>query len=212
MSCHGGTGGPDNQWRQSMNESRVGLRFAVNTDLAGWVHLDLDACDRWVLEREITTHLLDQSTRRGGVGHATTDRAAAVADCLARAAAAEKPVFLATVLPAAEAVLATVDVVEPLRDDLGYLLEVASARSPDIMGRPVLETLPPELADGIAVRRYDALPDGGVAATITFARRAWDHDIVVGLRTRDLGIVPACYTAMAHLLGAVGPCEPGEPA
>ncbi|WP_130179069.1 hypothetical protein [Cryobacterium sp. SO1] len=116
--------------------------------------------------------------------------------------------FLATGLPATDPILATLRVTPQLRDDPDYLFEVAGALDPGSVRPPTVETLPAEFDDGISVLRLDDLPGESIVASLTVARRAWEHDIVVAVRTFDLGIIPEAADAILELLGSVRPVVP----
>lgn len=189
----------------------AGTSFVLQGGLRTWMHVPSRPAPASLalVRRQVGAVLAAQRTRTGGPATSTDDPAALAASvdaCLAAAAGArQESVLLATGLPAREAVLAAVAVAEPLEDDPEYLLGIAGAREDDVMGRPVVEGLPADLQDGVSVLRYDEIPGGTLMASLVLARRAWQHDVVVTLRTTELQVVPFCRPSLLELLAAVQP-------
>lgn len=197
---------------QSPSPAPSGVAFTVEGGLRRWLHVPSSfptPAHRARVQREVPAVLTAQRTRTGGPAPSAADPgvlAASVDACLATAATAQQEtVLLATSLPARGAVLAAVGVARPLDENPDYLLRVAGARPDGALGRPAVQGLPVHLQDGVSVLRYDELPGGALMASTVLARRAWQHDIVVTLRTTELQVVPFCEEPLLELLAAVQP-------
>ena len=101
----------------------------------------------------------------------------------------------------------TVRVYEPLEADTRYLLERVGAQTVGPLGRPRVESLPDNVADGISVVAFDEASDGSLSARIDLVRRAWDRDIVVSARAVPVEAVDPLVDAMLELLASVRPAE-----
>lgn len=186
--------------------------FVLQAGLRTWMYVPSSfatPAHRSLVRRQVGAVLAAQRTRTGGpaASLAESHTLATSADaCLATAATVSREtVLLATSLPARGAVLAAVGVARPLDDNPDYLLRIAGAEPDGVLGRPVVQGLPPHLQDGVSVLRYDELPSGALMASIVLARRAWQHDVVVTLRTTELQVVPLCDRPLLELLAAVQP-------
>ena len=102
---------------------------------------------------------------------------------------------------------ATVRVYEPLESDTRYLLDRVGAQTVGPLGRPRVESLPDNVADGISVVAFDEASDGSLSARIDLVRRAWNRDIVVSARAVPVQAVDALADAMLELLASVRPAE-----
>lgn len=100
---------------------------------------------------------------------------------------------------------ATVRVFEPLGADTQYLLDRLGTRAAGPLGRPQVESLPADLADGVSVLAFDESAEGSLTARIDLVRRAWDRDILVSARGVPVEAVDGLYGAMIELLATVSP-------
>jgi hypothetical protein len=113
--------------------------------------------------------------------------------------------FRATGIGAVGTIRAIVRAFEPLDPNPDYLLRRFGADTVGPLGRPRVQSLPEELADGISVVAFEEAPDGALWARIDLVRRAWERDIVVSARTSEMEVVDALFSAMLDLLAIVKP-------
>lgn len=116
-----------------------------------------------------------------------------------------------TVLPVRTRVpvVAQVHAFAPSGPDPDYLLDRVGAREEGPLGRPLVQSLPQELADGVSVVAFGEA--GGVlSARVSLARRAWDLDLLVTAATDEVDVVQDLYEALCELLAAVHPAGDRE--
>lgn len=119
--------------------------------------------------------------------------------------------FVATALPRGEesAVVSVLPAESPNPD---YLLARYGAKIAGPLGRPMVQSLPHLLADGVSIVASDEGRDGLLYARIDLVRRAWDLDIVVSARQVAVENTELLFSDMLDLLWEVQPEGTARPA
>jgi len=105
--------------------------------------------------------------------------------------------------------MAQVKVFESLAENPDYLLGTFRTTDDGPLGRPLVQSLPEPLADGISVVSFHESVNGALTSRIDLVRRAWNLDIIVSATTLNIESVEGMFSAMLELLSSVRPKEEG---
>lgn len=95
---------------------------------------------------------------------------------------------------------------EPVADSPDYLLDIAGARAEGAVQPPVVEHIVvDDLGEGIRVLRYEDSDDMGVIATLTYAWRAHETDVIVYLQTNELADIEQIDPDLQALARSIRP-------
>lgn len=118
--------------------------------------------------------------------------------------------FIATALPLGEeSVVVSVMLAQSPNPD--YLLTRYGAKVAGPLGRPMVQSLPELLADGVSIVASEEGRDGALYARIDLVRRAWNLDIAVSARHVAVENAELLFSDMLDLLWEVQPDEMRRP-
>lgn len=100
---------------------------------------------------------------------------------------------------------AVISILAAEKADPDYLLTRYRTRVSGPLGRPIVQSLPELLADGVSVLSFSEATDGTLVARIDLVRRAWNSDIVISAVGVALGNTDALFSDMLDLLWEVRP-------